>query len=61
ARNDVLANLLMVAAGILTLAHPSVWPDVVVGSFMAVVNLRAAREVLEQARAEDPALEVDED
>ena len=51
----------MVAAGILTLAHPSVWPDVVVGSFMAVVNLRAAREVLEQARAEDPALEVDED
>ncbi|WP_172119997.1 cation transporter [Actinomyces faecalis] len=61
ARNDVLANLLMVAAGLVTLARPSVWPDVVVGAFMAVVNLRAAREVLEQARCEDPALELDED
>lgn len=61
ARNDVLANVLMILAGLLTLAHPSVWPDVVVGAVMALVNLRAAREVLEVARAEDPELELDGD
>lgn len=61
ARNDVLANLLMIGAGVLTLVRPSVWPDVVVGAVMAVVNLRAAREVLEVARAEDPELELDGD
>lgn len=57
ARNDVLGNALIIGAGLLTLARPSVWPDIVVGAVMAVVNLRAAGEVLEQARAEDPEIE----
>ncbi|SHI61930.1 Cation efflux family protein [Actinomyces denticolens] len=61
ARNDVLANVLMIAAGALTLVWASVWPDVVVGAVMALVNLRAAGEVLEQARSEDPELELAED
>ena len=57
ARNAALGNALIIGAGLLTLARPSVWPDVVVGAVMAVVNLRAAGEVLEQARAEDPEIE----
>lgn len=61
ARNDVIANLLMIAAGVVTAAHPSVWPDVIVGGVMAAVNLRAAREVLAAARSEDPELELDGD
>lgn len=61
ARNDVLANALIILAGLVTYAWPSVWPDVLVGLVMALVNLRAAGEVLEQARAEVPELEIDED
>ncbi|WP_293771546.1 cation transporter [uncultured Corynebacterium sp.] len=57
ARNDVAANLLILAAGLVTLAWHSVWPDVVVGLVVGVINLGAAKEVFEQARAEDPELE----
>lgn len=59
ARNDVVANLLILAAGVVTLSWHSVWPDVVVGVTMAIINARAAKEVFEQARAEDPELEFD--
>lgn len=61
ARNDVLANALIICAGVVTLFAPSVWPDVLVGVVMAFINARAAKEVLEQARAEVPELEIDED
>lgn len=61
ARNDVLGNALIIVAGVITAFAPSVWPDVVVGLVMAVINARAAKEVLEQARAEVPELEIDED
>ncbi|WP_245306456.1 cation transporter [Acidipropionibacterium timonense] len=57
ARNDVLGNLLILVAGLVTLAWPAIWPDVVVGIVMAVVNALAAKEVVEQARAEVPELE----
>lgn len=57
ARNDVLGDALIVAAGLVTVAWPSIWPDVLVGVVMGVVNLRAAGEVYEQARAEQPELE----
>ena len=45
ARNDVLANALIICAGVV----------------MAFINARAVKEVLEQARAEVPELEIDED
>lgn len=57
ARNDVLGNLVILVAGLVTLAWPAIWPDVVVGVVMAVVNALAAKEVVEQARAEVPELE----
>lgn len=60
ARNDVLGNLLIVAAGAVTLVWLSPWPDVVVGAVMAVVNGAAAVEVFREAREESPELELDE-
>lgn len=52
ARNDALANLAIIGAGLATAATLSAWPDVVVGLGIFLLNLDAAREVLEAARAE---------
>lgn len=57
ARNDALANLLIIAAGVVTVFWATIWPDVVVGLVVGVINLHAAKEVFEQARAEVPELE----
>jgi Co/Zn/Cd efflux system component len=55
ARNDVLANIAIIGAGLTTAFWPSVWPDVVVGIAIALMNLDAAREVWEAARDEHAA------
>ena len=55
ARNDVLANVAIIAAGLVTAAWPSVWPDVIVGLGIAAMNLDAAREVWEAAHEEHAA------
>jgi Co/Zn/Cd efflux system component len=52
ARNDALANVAIIAAGLVTLRFPSVWPDVIVGFGIAFMNLDAAREVWSAARDE---------
>lgn len=52
ARNDAVANVAIISAGAITLAAPSVWPDVIVGLGIAWMNLDAAKEVWEAARAE---------
>lgn len=57
ARNDVAANLLILGAGVLMMFWASVWPDVIVGVVIGIINLSAAKEVFEQANAEDPELE----
>ncbi|ACM30302.1 cation transporter [Agrobacterium rhizogenes] len=56
ARNDALANIAIVAAGIVTafLWH-SAWPDLIVGIAIAVMNADAAREVWMTARDEQRA------
>lgn len=59
ARNDVAANILIIAAGLLMIVWASPWPDIVVGIVIGAINLRAAAEVFEQARAEDPEIEED--
>lgn len=52
ARNDAFANLaILVAAGTIAVA-PSIWPDLVVGLGIAILNADAAREVLRAARGE---------
>jgi Co/Zn/Cd efflux system component len=55
ARNDVLANIAIVAAGLATAATLSVWPDLVVGLGIAALNADAARQVMNAARAERKA------
>ena len=55
ARNDALANVGIIAAGLATLITHSLWPDVIVGLAIALMNLGAAREVWEAAREEKAA------
>lgn len=52
ARNDAFANVAIIGAGLLTAAHPSIWPDIIVGLAIAGMNLDAAHEVWEAARKE---------
>lgn len=55
ARNDALANVAIIAAGLVTAATLSPWPDLVVGLGIFLMNLDAAREVYEAARIERSA------
>jgi Co/Zn/Cd efflux system component len=56
ARNDVLANIAIMAAGLVTaFLWPSAWPDVIVGLGIAAMNADAAREVWAAAREEHAA------
>jgi Co/Zn/Cd efflux system component len=55
ARNDAVANVAIIAAGLVTAWSGSIWPDVVVGIGIAIMNLDAAREVWEAARGEHRA------
>ena len=52
ARNDVLANIAIIAVAPATAATRSPWPDLVVGLAIAALNAGAAWEVWEAARAE---------
>jgi Co/Zn/Cd efflux system component len=56
ARNDALANVAIIVAGLVTaLAWASAWPDLVVGLAIALMNADAAREVSDAAREEHRA------
>ncbi len=52
ARNDVLINLAIIAMGVLTLWTASGWPDLVLGTIIVILNIRAAKEVWEAAEEE---------
>ncbi len=52
ARNDVLANVAIVIAGIVTAYTRSGWADLIVGLGIAALNAGAAREVWKAAREE---------
>jgi Co/Zn/Cd efflux system component len=53
ARNDAFANIAIVAAGLVTaFLWTSIWPDIIVGVAIAIMNIDAAREVWEAAREE---------
>jgi Co/Zn/Cd efflux system component len=56
ARNDAVANLAIIAAGIVTaFSWRSAWPDLIVGLAIAAMNADAAREVFRAAREEHAA------
>jgi Co/Zn/Cd efflux system component len=52
ARNDAIANVAIIAAGLVTMAYPSAWPDLAVGLGIFAMNLNAAREIWEAAHKE---------
>ncbi len=56
ARNDAVANVAIIAAGLVTATlWRSAWPDLGVGLAVAVLNADAAREVWQAARTEHHA------
>ncbi len=50
ARNDVLANVAIVGAGLITARAASIWPDLIVGLAIFLLNAGAAYEVFQLAR-----------
>jgi Co/Zn/Cd efflux system component len=52
ARNDVLANVAIIVAGVITATALSAWPDLLVGLGIFTMNLDAAREVFVAAQKE---------
>lgn len=52
ARNDALANVAIIVAGLITLLWHSALPDLIVGLGIFLMNLDAAREVYQAARRE---------
>ncbi len=52
ARNDALANVAIIAAGLATAATRSAWPDLLVGLGIFGLNLDASRQVYTAARGE---------
>jgi Co/Zn/Cd efflux system component len=57
ARNDVLANIAIILAGLATGAILSAWPDFLVGLGIAIMNAGAAVEVFKAAGKETDAKE----
>jgi Co/Zn/Cd efflux system component len=58
ARNDAYANLAIIGAGLVTAGlWPSIWPDLLVGIGVALLNANAAHEVWEAAREEHKTAE----
>ena len=54
ARNDALANVAIIAAGLVTaFLWPAAWPDLIVGLGIAALNANAAHEVWTAAWAEN--------
>jgi Co/Zn/Cd efflux system component len=51
-RNDVLANVAIIVAGLVTAYSLSAWPDLMVGLGIAAMNADAARQVWTAARKE---------
>ena len=52
ARNDTLANIGIIGAGLLTAILASAWPDLVIGLAIAAMNADAAKDVFTAARKE---------
>lgn len=46
ARNDAIANVMIIASGAITLLMPSIWPDLLVGLIIFALNTDAARRVI---------------
>ena len=52
ARNDALANIAMIIAGVITLYTTSYYPDLIVGILIFLLNLDASKAIYEQMKKE---------
>lgn len=52
ARNDALANIAMIIAGVMTLYTVSHYPDLIVGILIFLLNLDASKAIYEQIKKE---------
>ena len=52
ARNDAVANIAVIFAGIITMAYPSIWPDIIIGLIIAFIRAESALEVYTRAKNE---------
>jgi Co/Zn/Cd efflux system component len=52
ARNDTIANVAIIGAGLVTAIERSAWPDLIVGLGIVAMNADAAREIWKAARDE---------
>ncbi len=50
AKNDVIANISMIMAGLLTIFHPSIWPDIIVGIIICTINVSSVTKILKFAK-----------
>jgi Co/Zn/Cd efflux system component len=55
ARNDAVANVAIIAVGLVTAFTRSAWPDLIVGLGIAAINADAARQVWNAAHEEHKA------
>ena len=53
ARNDVLSNFIIIAAGLTIMIYPSIWPDLIAGIIVFLINFDAAYKVYKIANAEE--------
>ena len=52
ARNDAFANIAIILTGIITILYPSIWPDIVVGLFIAYIRAESALVIFKNATKE---------
>jgi Co/Zn/Cd efflux system component len=52
ARNDAVANLLIIFAGLITIFSPTIWPDLVIGIIIFLMNADAAKSIIETSKKE---------
>jgi Co/Zn/Cd efflux system component len=52
ARNDALANIAIIFTGIITILYPSIWPDILVGLFIAYIRDESALVIYKNATKE---------
>ena len=51
-RNDVIANLSIIGAGVLVWSLDSRWPDIIIGSIVAIIVLHGAKIIVVEAKKE---------
>jgi len=53
ARNDVLSNFIIIAAGLTIMIYPSIWPDLIAGIIVFSINFDASYKVYKIANTEE--------